>query len=167
MGDVVPVGSGSPPSYYAALVAAGWKPVTLLASATYTDAEINAVKATVAGLGWAKQAMILLDLTDADTAAGDTLDVYIDTSPDEGSTWVNAIHFTQILGNGADALKFWAVLDPGGAPGTSVIAATSDAAAGVVRPSMFCDRLQVRHTVVDAGGGTQSFIYSVAAFLKA
>jgi len=158
----VPVGA----HHYATPVLPGWQALVLLDSDTYAAAEVDAVKATKTGLGWYKQAMILLELTDAQAAAGDTLDVYIDTSPDSGTTWVNAIHFTQILGNGANALKFWAVLDPAGAAGTSVLAATSDAAAGDVRPSMFCDRLRVRHTVVDGGGGTQSFTYAVSAFLK-
>lgn len=151
---------------YAGNTVGDGKAVTLLASATYTAAEANAVKAIVTGLEFYKQAQIALILTDAKAAVGDTLDVFIDTSPDSGTTWLNVIHFTQILGNGADALSFVATLDPGASPGTSVIATTSDANAATVRPTMFCDRLRVRHTLVDGGAHGQSFTYSVKGFFK-
>lgn len=138
--------------------------VTLLASGVVTAAgTVNATAVT--GLGKYKQLLVLLSVTAAATDAADTLDVYVDTSPDGGTTWVNAIHFNQILGNGG-AKKFWAVLDPAGAAGTSVIAATSDAAAATVRPSMFCDYVRVRHVVVDGGGHAQSFTFAVLAYAK-
>jgi len=40
-----------------------------------------------------------LEVTAAATAAGDTLDVFVQTTID-GSTWLDSIHFTQVLGNG-------------------------------------------------------------------
>lgn len=138
--------------------------VTLLASTTVAAAgTVNGTAVT--GLGAFRQAMLLLSVTAAATDANDTLDVYIDTSPDGGTTWVNCIHFTQVVGNGG-AVKHWAVLDPGGSPGTSTIAATSDAAAGAVRPSMFCDQLRVRHVTVDPAGSNMSFTFSVVGFFK-
>jgi len=137
---------------------------TLKASSVVTAAGSVNVTA-VDGLGNYKQAQFLLDVTAAATGAGDTLDVYIDTSPDGGTTWVNIVHFTQVLGNGG-AKKMWATVDPGGAPGTAVIAVTSDAASGVVRPSMFCDTVRVRHVVADGGSALQSFTFSVKAFFK-
>ena len=39
------------------------------------------------------------ELTAAATDAGDTLDVFVQTTID-GTTWLDAVHFTQMLGNG-------------------------------------------------------------------
>ena len=47
-----------------------------------------------------QQATFVLNVTAAATEVDDTLDVYIDTSYDGGTTWVNVGHFTQVLGNG-------------------------------------------------------------------
>jgi len=138
--------------------------VALQASKTVSAAG-SANEAAVTGLGAYKQALILLDVTAAAAASGDTLDVYVDTLAADGATWLNVVHFTQVLGHGG-AKQFWAVLDPGGAPGTAVIAVATDANAGVVRPSMFTDQLRVRHVVADGGAHGQSFTFSVTAFLK-
>lgn len=108
-----------------------------------------------------REAMILLDVTAAATTSGHTLDVYIDTSPDGGTTWVNIGHFTQVLGDGG-AKKFAMALR-GDNPGASaVVDATSDAAAGVTRQWGICDRLRARG-IVNSGG---AFTYSVKALLK-
>lgn len=147
------------------IVGSAQQNIVLLDSLTVTAAgTVNAP--AVQGLGAFREAMLLLDVTAAAAASGDTLDVYIDTSPDGGTTWVNVVHFTQVLGNGGTK-QFWAVLDPGGSPGTAVIAVGSDAASGVVRPAMFCDQLRVRYTVVDGGAHGQSFTFSVKGSFKA
>jgi len=140
--------------------------ITLCASFTDAVAGANKTKAAVTGLGKYKQIQILLNVTSAGAAAGDTLDVFVDTSPDSGTTWVNTIHFNQVLGNGG-AVAFWATLDPAGAAGTSSTNVTADAAAAAVRPSMFTDRLRVRYTIVDGGAHGQSFTFSVLGFAKA
>jgi hypothetical protein len=140
--------------------------VTLLPSTTAATAGTTANAATLTGLGWVRQACIALKLTNAAAAAGDKLDVYIDTSFDGGSTFVNAVHFTQILGNGADAITDTAVLDPGGAPGAVTVATTADAASGVVRPTVFGDQLRVRYAVTDAGALAATFTFSISAVLK-
>ena len=44
-------------------------------------------------------------------ATGGTLDVYMQTSPDEGATWVDKVHFPQ-LANGAAAIKYHASIAP-------------------------------------------------------
>jgi len=46
---------------------------------------------------WAE---LLLNVTSAAAAAGDTLDVYVQASSDGGTTWDDVAHFTQVLGNG-------------------------------------------------------------------
>lgn len=45
-------------------------------------------------------ALFMLSVTAAAAAAGDTLDVWVQHSWDEGTTWDDFIHFTQVLGNG-------------------------------------------------------------------
>lgn len=45
-------------------------------------------------------ATFFLDVLAAASAAADTLDVYIQSSPDDGTTWDDFVHFTQVLGNG-------------------------------------------------------------------
>jgi hypothetical protein len=106
--------------------------------------------------------VILCDITASATAAGDTLDVYVDVSFDGTNSVGNAIHFTQQAGNGS-AAKLFAVLDPS-APGTSVIATTTDAASGVVRPALFGPYYRARWAVVDAGGGDTSHTFSVTGY---
>lgn len=139
--------------------------VTLAASTTDAVAGAGKTLTAVTGLGIYKQLEILLNVTAAAAAAGDTLDVYIDTSIDGGTSIVNVAHFTQVLGNGG-AKKFYATLDPSN-PGTAVIAVGSDCAAGVVRPSFFGDWMQVRYTIVDGGAHGQSFTFAVTAYGKA
>jgi N-acyl-D-aspartate/D-glutamate deacylase len=105
---------------------------------------------------------ILLDVTAAASEVTDTLDAYIDVLAADGTTWLNAAHFTQVLGNGG-AKKYFAVLDPSN-PGTSVIDASADAAAGAVRPGLFGAQLRGRYTIVDGGGVAASFTFSVSAY---
>ncbi|MCX6069448.1 MAG: hypothetical protein NTU91_01110, partial [Chloroflexi bacterium] len=92
----------------------------------------------------------------------DTLDVFVDVLAPDLTTWLNAIHFTQVLGNGG-AKKFFAVLDPSN-PGTAVIDASADAAAAAVRPALFGPQLRGRYTVVDPGWGAASFTFSLRLY---
>jgi hypothetical protein len=108
-------------------------------------------------------ALFLLAVTAAATEVGDTLDVYVDTSLD-GVTAVNCVHFTQVLGNGG-AVKYAAQLDPTN-PGTSVFVATSDCAAGAVRPAVIGAYFRVRSVVVDAGTVNASFTWSLLALTR-
>ena len=133
-----------------------WFPIVAVPSAART-ANGNLV---INGLGWAKQGLFLFDLTNAATLVGDTLDVFVDLSPDEGVTYLNAVHFTQRLGNGADSLKEWAFLNPTHT-GTATIDVSTDAAAGAIRQIGLTDPFRVRWVIV----GTGTFTFSVKAFL--
>jgi hypothetical protein len=135
--------------------------VQTLAASTARTTGANGTAIT--GLGYMKRAIIILDITASATDAGDTLDVYIDLSLD-GTTWVNAVHFTQQAGNGA-AAKEYAVLDPSN-PGTSVVTATSDAASGAVRPSVFGLQMRARWAIADSGNGDSSHTFSVTALIQ-
>jgi hypothetical protein len=136
---------------------------TLLASgARGATAGTNATAVT--GLDAIKRLLVLLDVTAAAAENTDTLDVYIDVLGPDAATYLNAIHFTQMLGNGG-AKKFFAVLDPS-APGALDIDVTADAAAGAVRPALFGSAVRVRYVIADAGGAAASFTFSVTAFAQ-
>lgn len=100
----------------------------------------------------------------AATDVGDTLDVYIDTSFDGGTTWVNLGHFTQVLGNGG-AKTFVLAIKNDNPGATAVYDVSADAAAGATRQIGFGDRIRYRGVMVDADADG-SFTYEVKAFLK-
>jgi len=108
--------------------------------------------------------IFLLNVTASATDAGDTLDVYVDFSIDGGTTWINAVHFTQQAGNGA-AKKEYAVLD-GTTPGTSVVVATSDAASAAVRPAAFGPLWRARWAIADTGGDDASHTFGVTGYAQ-
>lgn len=138
--------------------------ILTLAAAGTIHAAATTVNGTAAVFkqAWNK-ALIVLDVTAAATGSGDTLDVYIDTSPDGGVTWINVGHFTQVLGNGG-AKKFVMALGADNPGASAVTAVTSDAAAGVTRQYGICDRLRYRSIVASAT--SPSFTFGIKAFLK-
>lgn len=110
------------------------------------------------------QLVATLSVSAAGTDAGDTLDVYVDTSFDAGTTYVNIGHFTQVLGNGGAKTFILAIKNDN--PGASaVFNVSTDAAAGVTRQIGIGDRIRYRGVMVD-GDANGSFTYSVKAFLK-
>jgi len=111
--------------------------------------------------GHRKRFIVLLEFTNKAADSNDTCDVYVDVLI--GSTWINAVHFTQVLGNAADASKEFAILDPA-SPGTSVISVTSDAASGAVRPAAFGSQMRARWVIVDPTGANATFSFSVTAY---
>jgi hypothetical protein len=133
---------------------------TLAASAART-ASANGTAAFIGG--FAKRVLVMLDVTASATAAGDTLDVYVDVSPD-GTKWLNAAHFGQQAGNGAAKTEF-AILDSTN-PGTGTIVSTSDAAASAVRPGAWGKYIRARWALVDGGGGDTSHTFSVKAYVQ-
>lgn len=133
---------------------------TLLASAART-AGANGDTVFVGGR---QRYAVLLSVADASlTGAADTLDVYVDLSPDSGTTWVNAIHFTQRAGDASGAVKEWAVLDSS-APAATVTDVTTDAASGVVNPYVFGDAMRARWAIVDSGDGNSSHTFGIKVF---
>ena len=124
------------------------------------------IAANVAGVnqytvrGERSRFVFLIDLTAAANLVGDTLDVFIDALAPDGATWLNAIHFPQMLGNGG-AKKFFAILDAAN-PGTACFDVSADAAVNTVRPALFGSDFRGRYTI--AGGGAQSFTFSLTAY---
>ncbi len=93
-------------------------------------------------------AEFILLLTNVATDADDTLDVFIQALI--GGTWVDVVHFTQILGNGTDSQTHVAKIvasEPQAAYLTS-----SALASGAVR-HILSSKYRVRWTVVDSDGG--------------
>jgi len=118
--------------------------LTLHASAALTGAVANATDTAVPIYGERLVYLFLLDVTAAAQDAGDTLDVYVDTLI--GATWINVVHFTQVLGNGG-ALKYFANILPENI-GTTPLVSTDlavNTSRGVVGSEFRC-----RYTLVDA-----------------
>lgn len=64
-----------------------------------------------------KALFFLLDVTALATDAGDTLNVYIQESPDGGTTWNDIISFAQCLGAGSAANQLAIINTNGGTEG--------------------------------------------------
>ena len=137
--------------------------ISLFASAVRSTATAG-TNGTAVNLGGERRRFIfLLDLTNAGNAGGDTLDVYVDWSID-GITYYNGVHFTQILGNGADALTYFTVCDPTGGLAADV-AITADAAVNTTRPALFGPYVRGRYVLVN-GGGTHTFTFSLTGYAQ-
>lgn len=133
------------------------------AKATVVTNQVSAAGA-LTGLQLYDSIVILLNVTAAATEAGDTLDVYVDTSLDGGTTWINVVHFPQVLGNGG-AKKYTAVLAPQGGQSATATDVSADAAANTVRAGILGDQLRARYTTVDVATTTNmSFTFGVTAF---
>ena len=111
----------------------------------------------------AKEALVVLNVTAAAAAANDTLDVYIDITPDGGTTWLNVGHFTQVLGNGS-AKKYVMALNSSNAGASAITDVTSDAAAGATR--QYGIGTGMRYRGVTVSGTAVAFTYSVSAYIK-
>lgn len=110
-----------------------------------------------------QEATFVLDITALATETADKLDVYVDVSPDNGSTWVNAIHFTQADGDGSTAKEVAKLTaDALGDPDATLVV-TSDAAESVVRNIGMIDCIRYRGVVTNDGTDNASFTYSLVA----
>lgn len=121
-------------------------------SSTSPSSATTAVGATVGGMGKCDSLIIYANLTGA---TGGTLDVYLQVSPDGGTTWVDYAHFTQIAAGAAAIHRVWTVTRR--AQQTSIVTVgtgTSPAlAAHTIIGGEFGDRMRV---VYVAGAGTSA-----------
>lgn len=101
----------------------------------------------------------VLDVTNADTDAADTLDVTVQTRI--AGLWLDVVHFTQVIGT--DAAKRFVAKILASEPQTMYDVATA-LAAGSIRHIMGPE-YAVSWTIVDGapGVGDQSFTFSVSA----
>lgn len=110
-----------------------------------------------------KTALIMLDITAAATAVGDTLDVYVQKNlalPSESAIWTDFAHFTQALGNGG-AKQFVAELTQEDITSGMHIVQDGALAAGV-NGGPWGDQWRVKWVIA---GATPSFTFSVRALL--
>src|SRR5438552_2200523 len=114
----------------------------------------------VQGLQYADSGVFVLDVTAAAAAAGDKLDVFVQSSADGGKIWNDFIRFTQVLGNGG-AKQFQAYWNRT-TPPSSLLAAPVDGAmsAGVVQGPIG-NLLRTVWLVTDGGAHGQSFTFRV------
>lgn len=132
---------------------------TLQASGVQTASGTSS-NITLSHVQQVKAGHFTLAVTAAATDAGDTLDVYIQSSSDGGTNFDDFIHFTQVLGNGG-AKKFaaqWSgIISP-----TSALHVHQDAALSAgVNQGPVGDIWRVKWVIVDAGSVNVSFTFSV------
>jgi hypothetical protein len=136
--------------------------VTLVASAARTESGNSGALTPFRAILGLKALIFQLTVSTAATESGDLLDVYIQHSPDDGTTWDDFVHFTQVLGNGG-AKKFIATWMRDVTPETEMKApADATLAAGVLQGPI-SPTLRVKWVVVDAGTDNASFTFSVIA----
>jgi hypothetical protein len=92
----------------------------------------------------------LLNVSAAAAGAGDTLDVFIQSSGDDGTTYDDFIHFTQVLGNGG-AKKLIARWSANVAPETEIKAPQDKALAAGVQQGPIASKVRVAWVVAGAG----------------
>lgn len=134
--------------------------LTLVASAARIASGNSGVLA-LANFALVKAALFILDVTVAATAAGDTLDVYIQHTVD-GTNWDDFVHFTQVLGNGG-AKRFQAQWLRDLAPTSAQRALVDAALAAGVAHGPVGDQWRVKWVVATASA--PSFTFSVGARL--
>jgi hypothetical protein len=135
---------------------------TLVASAARTESGNSGALTPFRSTLGVKALILQLTVSAAATESGDLLDVYVQHSPDDGTTWDDFIHFTQVLGNGG-AKKFIATWMRDVTP-ESELKAPADAslAAGVLQGPI-SPMLRVKWVLVDASTDNASFTFSVTA----
>lgn len=108
---------------------------------------------------------VVLDVTNADTDADDTLDVYIDSYI--SGKWINLVHFPQIVGTTA-AITYAATLTDQYAT-AALVTVTADPSANTVRALGPGTKIRARWVIVDsngaggAGDGDVSFSFGIYA----
>lgn len=136
--------------------------VTLLASTTVTSTGVVTSDIGV-DVSKASAALFMLDVTAAATESGDTLDVYIQHSPDAGTTYDDFVSFTQVAGD-TGTIKYLAQWTAYSALPESELRIPADAslAAGNVLHGPVGDDWRIKYRTTDvATTGNMSFTFSV------
>jgi hypothetical protein len=136
--------------------------VTLLAAAARTSSGTSVVSSTFEEY---TEALFLLNVTAAATEVDDTLDVYLQKTADNGTTWDDFVHFTQVLGNGG-AKKFIAEWTSKATPESEMHAAQDGTMAVGVAQGPLGKKIRVKWVIVDPGGGAASFTFTVTGIFK-
>lgn len=142
--------------------------VTLVPSRTTTETE--SVNVTEIDFSRVVAARFLLNVTAAATAGTDTFDAYLQSlmqlpAADGGAeVWDDFVHFTQVLGNDTEPVRYIAVWQAGGQTPESEMHAPQAAAisAGVVQGPIG-PNVRARVVVVDDGADNASFTWALYA----
>ena len=139
--------------------------VPLLAATTVTGDATTSTTA-VTGLDPYTLATVLLTVGAKTMDGGTTMDVYIQYSPDEGTTWDDIAHFPQItsaaIGNGTYVLFLNAY---GGSGSNGRVTTNGSLAAGTLRNVSWADRLRVQYKSVNFAGA-DTLTLTVSAFMQ-
>jgi len=142
------------------------KLVTLLAATTITGNTATA-GTEVAGLQDYIKATILLTVAAKTMDASTTMDVYVQYSPDEGTTWDDIAHFAQLT-NGAIGNGTYVMFLAQGTGASVVDRVTDDGAtitANSVRNISWCDRMRIKYDGANFSG-SDTVTLTVTAFMQ-
>jgi len=133
--------------------------VTILASAARTT---SSTSSTVSIHPRTRSLAFHLQITNAATDAADTLNVYLQSSPN-GTDWDDFVSFTQVLGNGADSLNYVAFVNLEEYQSSQVHAMQNGAlsAETIVQGPIFPSYVRAKYVIADSGDGDQSFTFSL------
>jgi hypothetical protein len=142
----------------------GGELVTLLA-ATKIETDDEVTGAWVTGLDKYQQAVIALTLSGKVMDALTTLDVYVQTSPDGGTTPDDLVHFTQVTNGAVPNGTYVAFLNPHQvAPIADRAVGAKALAAHSIQSLHWCDRMRV--VLVPANfAGADEITVAVTAFM--
>ena len=104
-----------------------------------------------------------LEITDAQDDVDDTLNVVVQRKLPNGG-YEDIVAFTEVLGNGADALTFVADVFAGASGGDEHIVAALTA--GTILDVPWGDILRVNYVIVDPGGADATFTLAVHAHMR-
>ena len=139
--------------------------VPLLAETTVTGDATTSTTA-VTGLDPYTLATILLTVASKTMDGGTTMDIYVQYSPDEGTTWDDIAHFAQITNAAiADGTYVMRLNGAGGLAAIDRVTANGSLAANTVQNISWCDRLRVQYTS-SAFAGTDTLTLTVSAYLQ-
>jgi hypothetical protein len=102
-----------------------------------------------------------LNVTNAATDVGDILDVYIQESPDDGTTWNDIAKFTSVLGNGG-AKKYLAFIGCAVSPESELALVQSEAMSAGVRQGPIIPLIRASYVITDAGTDDASFTFALS-----
>lgn len=125
---------------------------TDLLGATIITANGTVAGSAVEGFGGLRALLLLLTLAAKTMDAGTTLDVYVQTSPDDGTTWDDVCHFSQVtsaaMGNGTYLAKILNDQDLGFADR----AVTDGTLAANTARDYFADKLRLKYVAAGFSG---------------
>lgn len=136
--------------------------LTLLASEARTASGTYSVPEALArSIAKASRSLFLLEVTAAATAAGDTLNVFVQSSVD-GTVWDDFIHFTEVLGDGG-AKKFLAAWNGVITPTTALGPPADGTLSAGVKQGPVGSQFRVKWVIVDATTDDASFTFGLKA----